>query len=446
MASVNENNVYFEHYEKHEHGLSGVVAELGSSRLEGSPWISSVACGVMAVIRWANSLHGSLFPHLSLSNEDMIAEFSSSSDWRHGPIRAFSWHPHTAKFALALRDDSVRVYTTGVGIVPTLKHKLQKGVADLAWQPLSASVLAVACQTCVLIWHVDPLSMATRPSTSSVQVLSHPGHGPVTSLAWCPQGGVLVSASPVDTAMMIWDVAMETAIPLRRVGGGGVSMLRWSADGSKLFSGTPSTVFRVWETQTWSCEKWTKLTGRCQAACWSPDGTVLLFATKEEPVIYLLKFTSTLDGTDHSIGGSKVAVSSVDLSVVELENEDGPQRFGGCVQTMAWDPSGERLAVQFKGENSDLIALFRTRVSPVFEIMPCGIVRGEEGAEAQMIAFQPTFERQGALLSVVWSTGQVSFIPLFFLPSSAVITDRPMAVRTSNGQMENGFLHTHPGL
>jgi aladin len=37
---------------------------------------------------------------------------------------------------------------------------------------------------------------------------------------------------------------METGIPLRRVGGGGVSLLKWSPDGSKVFSATPSHLFR----------------------------------------------------------------------------------------------------------------------------------------------------------------------------------------------------------
>ncbi len=42
----------------------------------------------------------------------------------------------------------------------------------------------------------------------------------------------------------MWDVATERATPLRRVGGGGNCLLRWSPDGSKLFSGCPSAIFR----------------------------------------------------------------------------------------------------------------------------------------------------------------------------------------------------------
>jgi len=70
-------------------------------------------------------------------------------------------------------------------------------------RPLSASVLAVACQSCILIWTVEPTSLASRPSTSCAQVLSLSGHCPVISVTWCPHDGVLVSASPTDSAIMV---------------------------------------------------------------------------------------------------------------------------------------------------------------------------------------------------------------------------------------------------
>lgn len=50
-------------------------------------------------------------------------------------------------------------------VTPILKHRLQKDVASMAWKPLCASILAVACQSCVIVWHVDPTSLSTRYQT-----------------------------------------------------------------------------------------------------------------------------------------------------------------------------------------------------------------------------------------------------------------------------------------
>ena len=69
-----------------------------------------------------------------MSNEEMISQFSSVSDWLNSPVKAFCWHTHTNKYAYALQDDSIKVHNGRNELIPTLKHKLQKNVADLAWR------------------------------------------------------------------------------------------------------------------------------------------------------------------------------------------------------------------------------------------------------------------------------------------------------------------------
>uniref|UniRef100_A0A8V0ZZK4 Aladin WD repeat nucleoporin n=1 Tax=Gallus gallus TaxID=9031 RepID=A0A8V0ZZK4_CHICK len=418
-------------------------------------------------------------PPLQLTSEDMIAAFSQAVDWAGCSIRAFAWHPHTSKFAVALLDDSVRVYNSSrspcspggsrqtykallkrrlsrlvlrpkqrcpaeplspswdfkptsarsppglralnrtSATIPSLKHRLQRNVAAVAWKPLCASILAVACQSCVLVWHLDPTSLSTRPSSGCAQVLSYPGHSPVTSLAWAPSGKLLLSASPVDTAMLVWDVSTENCVQLQWFGGGGVTFLAWSPDGSKVLAATPSAVFKVWEAQMWTCEKWPTIKGRCQTGCWSPDGSRLLFTVLGESVIYSLSFSEYRGDMQGQVGGSKTASIVADLSETTFETPYGEERVGGAVQSMAWDPTGERLAVIIRGDprtagTQTVVAVFRTRNSPVFELLPCGFLRGEQSAEPQLIAFHPCFQK-GALLTVCWSTGTISHIPFFFL-------------------------------
>ncbi|KAF0035772.1 hypothetical protein F2P81_011084 [Scophthalmus maximus] len=313
---------------------------------------------------------------LSLSSEDMIAEFSQVLNWSDCVVRAFAWHPHTDKFAVALLDDSIKIYNPKSATTPTLKHRLQRSVAAVQWKPLCASALAVACQNCVLVWHVDPCSLSTRPSSGCAQVLSHPGHSPVTSIAWSPSGSLLASASPMDTAVMVWDVAAESCVPLQRVGGGGVTFLSWSPDGSHVLAPTPSALFRVWETRMWTCERWPCVKGRCQSGCWSPDGSRLLFTVQGETVIYALTFTDAPAGISTGTSkGPQAAAVVADLSETSFNTAHGDVIVGGEIQSLAWDPRGERLAVLLKGDpqaadRPAIIAVFKTRTNPVFELLP----------------------------------------------------------------------------
>uniref|UniRef100_A0A672R222 Aladin seven-bladed propeller domain-containing protein n=1 Tax=Sinocyclocheilus grahami TaxID=75366 RepID=A0A672R222_SINGR len=326
-----------------------------------------------------------------LSSDEMVAEFSQMLDWSDSALRSFAWHPHTDKFAVALLDDSIRIYKSNSSATPTLKHRCQRSVCALQWKPLCGSALAVACQSCLLIWHVDPTSLSTRPSSGCAQVLSHPGHSPITSIAWSPTGSLLVSASPVDTAMMVWDVAAESAVPLQRVGGGGVTYLSWSPDGSRLLAATPSALFRVWETRMWTCERWPCLKGSCQVRKLRKLSLMYAF-------IYFFKLT--------------------------------------FFSQTSWDPRGERLAVLLKGDSQavnhpSVIAVFKTRSSPVFELLPCGFVMGEAGAEPRFMQFHPHFQH-GALLTVCWSDGRISHVPFYFSSAGLLGGDSPQQALASN--------------
>ena len=129
--------------------------------------------------------------------------------------------------------------------------------------------------------------------------------------------------------MYVWDVAMEKFVSLKRVGGGGVSLVTWSPDSFKVFAATTGIIFRVWDTDRWIPERWTIISGHVQAACWSPCSTMLLFATSEEPVIYSLTFSksgSLLCSDDVS----RNALPVIDLSEVEV-NDGERLVFPFCV-------------------------------------------------------------------------------------------------------------------
>ncbi|KAJ9587941.1 hypothetical protein L9F63_018616 [Diploptera punctata] len=367
--------------------------------------LQAIAKSLLKVASAISHVRNTFHPHLRESGDKLIAAVSQTRVWSMSPVRCISWHPHCVKLAVAAWDDSVRVYTFGTSLIPILKYKNQRAVSCLAWRPYSASELAVGCEAGVFVWQVDPNSVVTRPSVSCAVFLQRPHHSPVTSIAWSPQGDVLLTASAADTAMYVWDVALEKFVPLRRVGGGGVSLVTWSPDGSKVFAATTGIIFRVWDTDHWLPERWTVMSGHVQAACWSPCGSMLLFATSEEPLIYSLTFNrlGSMFCTDDI---SRNALPVVDLSDIEV-NEG--ERIGGLVSSLAWDRKGRHLAVLFK--KTDLIAVFLTEIHAVLQISPCCLIRGMVGEIPNCISFQKNFN-EGSMLSIAWSSGRIQHFPL----------------------------------
>ena len=96
-----------------------------------------------------------------------------------------------------------------------------------------------------------------RPETS-------PGHSPVTSLSWGPWGNLLVSACPLESCLVVWDVPIGLTTPIHRTRDSGVALVAWSPDGCRVFAGGVSSAFRVWETKSWTNECWADFSGRCK--------------------------------------------------------------------------------------------------------------------------------------------------------------------------------------
>ncbi|KAL0274599.1 UNVERIFIED_CONTAM: hypothetical protein PYX00_002694 [Menopon gallinae] len=374
---------------------------------EGPRFAVVLAEFVLRSVNVLSRITNKMYPCLRESGDKLIEAVSQTREWSVSPIRCIEWHPHATKLAVAAKDDSVRIYSTDTSLIPILKCKSQSNITSLAWRPFSSSELAVGCEAGVLLWTVDPNSVVSRPSMSCGVVLKQPGHRPVTSIVWAPQGDLILTASAADTSMYLWDVAMERNVALKRVGGGGVCLVTWSPDSSKLFASTAGVIFRVWKTEKWIPERWTVLSGRVQTACWSPCGSVVLFATTEEPVIYALPFDAfgSVFQSDDLCNANPV----VDLTPIEVD--DMEERIGGLVTSMCWDKRGHHLAVMFK--ESSVIAVFRTEIKSVFKITPCCFINGLLGEVPTSINFQKNFT-EGAVLTIAWSTGRLQHFPFIY--------------------------------
>uniref|UniRef100_H2XWF9 Aladin seven-bladed propeller domain-containing protein n=1 Tax=Ciona intestinalis TaxID=7719 RepID=H2XWF9_CIOIN len=396
------------------HGIYGALNEINSSASsEALPMLFRSVCqNLLSALRWVGGMQLPMFPHLNLSDEtSLIASISQNNDWIDSPIRFISWHCKANKFALALKDDTVKVYYHNNDLVPTLKHKLQRNVSDVQWKPFAASLLAVAAQTAVLIWTIDPCSLSSRPYSGSVQVLSFRNHSPVSSVAWNPHGyDQLFTSCVLSSAILVWNVGLKKPQVIQHISRcAGVTRLLFSPDGEKVLASTPSSSFRVFETSMWSNERWSQLSGRLQAACWNYDGRILLFSLLSDPRIYSLTFGNSKSSDQLTVDGSKHATVVIDLS----SDEQGDQ--SNVIHSMIWDESGSRLAVMFDKHDfrSARIALFATSSNPVFSITLKGYIEGRNGCLPQLIAFKPNCST-GACLTICYSDGNITYVPLYF--------------------------------
>jgi hypothetical protein len=100
------------------------------------------------------------------------------------------------------------------------------------------------------------------------------------------------------------------------------------------------------------------------------------------------------------------------------------RRVGGNITSIVWDPSGTRVAVTYSsinhhnskatGAEGNLVAIFTVAWKPFLIFTRSGLIRGPQDAGVpSQIKFCSHFDG-GALLSVAWSNGLVTFYPFYF--------------------------------
>ncbi|XP_014235763.1 aladin [Trichogramma pretiosum] len=378
-------------------------------------WLATKIVHTIDMIE-AGSFWSSVLP---TSGSGSVADVAANSDWTNALIRCIAWHPHCIRLAIATRDDRIRILSTSnIGTSAVLRHSSQKSVCCMSWRPHAGRELAAACQNGVLIWNIE-LGAASN-TLSQAFMLKYRNHAPVTSVSWSPQGDLLVSCSLTDMNMIIWDVSMESGVPLRRVGGGGLCFTRWSSCGSRLLATTCRKIFRVWNTGTgdaWTAERWTVPGGRVAAACFGPNLTLLFTSTEDPATVFSLPLQEQVFDSKVVSSDTKAAVPLIDLSKVSFasENEGEEISVGGRVVAMDWDPKGKYLAIMF--QNSPMIAIFKTKigsVSRITSVSPLCLVKGFLGEVPNCIEFYHDYQQKSnyTVLTIAWSSGFIQHFPI----------------------------------
>ncbi|KAI7992265.1 Aladin [Camellia lanceoleosa] len=131
-----------------------------------------------------------------------------------------------------------------------------------------------------------------------------------------------------------------------------------SSDGNFTIWGLRSRcdgTFYLWETNTWTSEPWSSTSGFVTGATWDPDGGMILVAFSESLTVGSVHFASKPPSLDAHL-------LPVDLSEIQsLTHSRG-------IEKIAWDASGDRLALSYKDGDElykGLIAICDVKRTPL---------------------------------------------------------------------------------
>ncbi|KAL0912208.1 hypothetical protein M5K25_018168 [Dendrobium thyrsiflorum] len=333
-----------------------------------------------------------------------------------------NWHPHKHIVACISGSNQVliRDYDNSERKDPCiLTSEAQREIKSLEWRPNSGKTLCVACKGGICLWsesypgNVPSVRSGVASSVGTVSCgsgirwilvdfLQSPTGEHISAISCSPDGRYLASASHGSSSFTIWDIAQGAGTPVRR-GLGAISILKWSPTGDYLLTTMSDGTFYLWETNTWTSEPWSSTGGYITGAAWHPIGRMALLAFSESNTLGSLHFASRPPALD------------AHLLPVELPEIAST---GSCgIEKIAWDASGERLALSFRdGEEmcSGLIAVYDIKRTPLISPSLVGFIRGPgENPKPLAFSFHSKF-KQGPLLSVCWSSGLCCTYPLIF--------------------------------
>ncbi|KAI7831924.1 WD40-repeat-containing domain protein [Kickxella alabastrina] len=363
-----------------------------------------------------------------------------------GPISCIAWHPHRSLVAIAHRaSNTIFLYDMGSGTwcPNVLQNAYMQGITSMAWQPNCGYTLAVGCSTGVCLWGIIPSANVqpsanplSAPSLGSMQFSSwmtlmafpplaaqyqypsrlahadktafHRSSASVSALTFSPSGQWLITGHQSHGHLTVWDVALGTATPLKRSGSSSRSaalQVEISPNGRHLVSTHANGQLRLWETESWTSRVWSDFHGTLAGLPGRQTRGRLASS-------FLAHATATSDGSEDSERIRHL------LLAVYLVNSQALFRAGG--DTSALMPLG-----YIRGPNWGKQHPQEATSSDELSTPP--VAKQDKATNKKRVrlglpipswfGFAPNFE-PGALLTVAWANGKVTFVPMLFRNSN----------------------------
>lgn len=303
-----------------------------------------------------------------------------------------------------------------------LAHPQQKRVASVAWQPQTASVLAVGCAKGVCLWRLA-FAGSTGALTGghllrTIEIFGGPAAFPLAlpTLRWHPLGLWLACASPHHGAVAICEPSARSPVatlPMHGSGGAlgltaaavaglagssvhaaGVGLVEVSPCGGAMVVGGSSGGLRVYETMAWQWNSWPRFGHHAPAVCaaWhgsaplSDEVKMLVVALRGEASVHVLRVGRRQHGGGGNGGllGGGGAFTAEYTGHIDLAHlcpllaaaprsgfadapaaDDAPTTTKptvarrGAIVDLAWEPRGQRLIVGWAPREHQLHATAR---------------------------------------------------------------------------------------